>query len=261
MENLKKLSAIIIGLESSEEQNSGEVELANDEPICIHVNGEYFTTLIATPNMFIELTAGYLLSSGLIKSSKDVRSMNLDGTNIHVELTDNVDLKEATREMMNLILSAYYSSSNRRSSSDITPFVDSNLVIKPKQVVEMFKELNSRGEIYNRTRGTHSAMICNKDGTVLAFSEDVGRHNAVDKVVGALLLKEMSFSECVLLSTGRQSSEMILKAARAGVQLVASMAVPLVSGVRMAEKTGITLVSLIGGKLHVYSENYRVSIG
>jgi FdhD protein len=101
-------------------------------------------------------------------------------------------------------------------------------------------------------------MLCSKDGEVYAFAEDVGRHNAVDKVVGSLVLKGRDSSECVLLSTGRLSGEMVLKAAGGGIPVVASMTVPLVSGLRLAEASGVTLVALGLGKLKVYSHYERI---
>jgi FdhD protein len=159
---------------------------------------------------------------------------------------------------MNLVVSACSSSSSRRKTKTIIPQVESIMTIKPKRLVEMLRELNRRGRVYSRTRGTHSAMICKENGDVLAFSEDVGRHNAIDKVVGALFLGNEYFGRCVLLSTGRQSSEMILKAAYAGIPLVASMTVPLISGVRMAEETGVTLTSISGGVLQIYSGVERI---
>jgi FdhD protein len=258
LDNLKKLSAKFYSIDPHEEQSSGDVEIANDEPICIHVNGEYLATLVATPEMLEELAAGYLLSLGVIKNNNDISSLTVEITDVHVDLTTKVDLREASLGMMNLIVTACSSSSYRRHTNNTFPRVSSTIKVKPRQIVDMMRELNKRGRVYNHTRGTHSAMICSDHASLLSFSEDVGRHNAVDKVIGAVLLEGASFSDCLLLSTGRQSGEMVLKAAKAGIPLVASMTVPLVSGIRMAEKTGITLVSLIGGKLCVYSVPDRV---
>jgi FdhD protein len=103
-------------------------------------------------------------------------------------------------------------------------------------------------------------MACTDDGEVLAFAEDVGRHNAVDKVIGSLALKQVDSGKCVLLSTGRQSGEMVQKAARGGIPVVASMTVPLISGVRLAEVSGVTLASIGKGKLKVYTNAERIML-
>ena len=121
--------------------------------------------------------------------------------------------------------------------------------------------LNSRSSVHRRTRGTHAAMLCGGDGEVLAFAEDVGRHNAVDKVVGAHALNGGELGSCVLLSTGRQSGEMVQKACRMGIPVIASMTVPLVSGVRLAEASGLTLTSMSSGRLRVYSAPRRIIVG
>ena len=81
----------------------------------------------------------------------------------------------------------------------------------------MVRELNKRSERFRRTGGTHSAMLCSIDGEVIVFAEDVGRHNAIDKVVGAAILSGVDLGSCVLVSSGRQSGEIVLKAARSGV--------------------------------------------
>ncbi len=93
-----------------------------------------------------------------------------------------------------------------------------------------------------------------------AFAEDVGRHNAVDKVIGSLALGKVDSGTCVLLSTGRQSGEMVQKAARGGIPVVVSMTVPLISGVRLAEVSGVTLASIGQGQLKVYTNADRIKL-
>jgi FdhD protein len=236
-------------------------ELALDEPICIFVNGEYHVTLIATPEMERELAAGYLLTQGVIGSVDEIEGFEVDDGNVEVTLAGAVDLRGASVSMMNLIVTACASSPSTVNTRATVPEVSSELRVEASRLKDMITALNSRSSVHRRTRGTHAAMLCGGDGDVLAFAEDVGRHNAVDKVVGSHALGGGEMGACVLLSTGRQSGEMVQKACRVGIPVIASMTVPLVSGVRLSEKSGLTLTSVSGGRLRVYSAPRRIIVG
>ena len=254
----RKIRSISLG----EHPEAGDAveELALDEPVCIFVNDEYHVTLIATPELREELAAGYLLTQGIVESVKEIEGIEIDDGNVKVELTGAVDLREASVSMMNLIVTACGSSPRAEGSLMRLPEVSSGLRVEASRLKDMITALNSRSSVHRRTGGTHAAMLCSGGGEILAFAEDVGRHNAVDKVIGAHALKGGVLSECVLLSTGRQSGEMVQKACRVGVPVIASMTVPLVSGVRLAEASGVTLTSLSGGRLRVYSGPQRIMV-
>ncbi len=237
-----------------------EEELALDEPLCIFVNGEYHVTLIATPEMERELAAGYLLTQGVIDSVEEIEGIEVEDGNVEVTLAGSVDLRGASVSVMNLIVTACASSPRAGRTRTQVPKVSSGLRVEASRLKDMIATLNSRSSVHRRTGGTHAAMLCGGDGEVLAFAEDVGRHNAVDKVVGAYALKGGDLGSCVLLSTGRQSGEMVQKACRVGIPVIASMTVPLVSGVRLAEASGLTLTSLGGGRLRVYSGPERIMV-
>lgn len=234
-------------------------EVALDEPICIFVNGDYHVTLIATPTMQKELAVGYLFGEGVIDSVDDVKSIELEGTDVHVTLKYEVDLREAAVSMMNLIVTACASSPRRASGRIGVPKVESDLNVDAETILRMVADLSSRSSIHPKTGGTHAAMLCSEDGKMLAFAEDVGRHNAVDKVIGAMVLRGRDLRKCVLTSTGRQSGEMVHKVARAGIPVVASMTAPLSSGIRLAEMAGITLICFARGRrLQIYSNPQRI---
>ncbi len=254
----RRIRSISLGERPS--STEAEDELALDEPLCIFVNGEYHVTLISTPEMRRELAAGYLLTQGVVESVEEIEGVELDDGNVRVKLTGSVDLREASVSMMNLIVTACGSSPRAERTQMVVPEVSSGLRVEASRLKEMITVLNSRSSVHRRTRGTHAAMLCRGDGDVLAFAEDVGRHNAVDKVVGAYALEGGDLKKCVLLSTGRQSGEMVQKACRVGIPVIASMTVPLVSGVRLAEASGVTLTSVSGGRLRVYSGPQRIII-
>lgn len=233
-------------------------ELALDEPICIFINDEYHVTLIATPDMIKELAVGYLLSEGIIYSIEEIKSISFRGKDVHVALIKDVDLRKISVDMMNLIVTACGSRPRVREHNIEIQEIMSDLKMSVERIYDMIKELNKRSDVHYRTRGTHAAMICSRDGAVLSFAEDVGRHNAVDKVIGALALHGGESGKSILLSTGRLSGEIVQKASRGGFPIIVSITVPLISGVRLAESSGTTLVSFGRGKLKVYTRNERI---
>lgn len=235
-------------------------ELALDEPTCIFINGEYHVTLISSPRMKKELAVGYLISEAIIHNPQEIRSIRFRENDVYIDLEKEIDLREISVGMMNLIVTACSAKPRSIRSQANMPKVSSTLQVKVGTIFDMIRKLNQKSDVHLRTRGTHAAMACTDDGEVLAFAEDVGRHNAVDKVIGSLALKQVDSGKCVLLSTGRQSGEMVQKAARGGIPVVASMTVPLISGVRLAEVSGVTLASIGKGKLKVYTNAERIML-
>lgn len=236
--------------------------VATDEAICIYINDEYYRTLIATPTNIKELVIGHLLAEGIIKLLDELRELEVEPLKVRVKLSKDLDLNLINMDKVDLITTACGSLTTPPTSDQLESMKNiSDIKVKAKTISGMARKLNKRSEVYRETGGTHSAMLCTKDGLVLAFAEDVGRHNAVDKVIGAGVLRKVDLGECVLFSSGRQSSEMVLKVARIGVPIIASIAGPLGSGIRMADATGITLVCFVRGqRMNVYSHIERISM-
>lgn len=233
--------------------------VAFDEPICIFINGEYHVTLISTPLKKKELAAGFLFCEGIIDSAEDVLSIKFRGKDVYVDLKKEVDLRVAAVDRMNLITTACGSSTARSTKQVKLHKISSILKVNPETILEMVKELSRRSKIHIGTGGTHAAMLCSNEGEVFAFAEDVGRHNAIDKVIGSLILKERTLSDCILISSGRQSGEMVQKAVQARIPIVASMTAPLSSGIKLAEMAGITLVCFARGtRLQIYTVPQRI---
>jgi len=237
--------------------------VASDRAVCIFIKDEYYRTLIATPTMIKELVIGHLLGEGIVISLEDVSKVEVEPLKVHVELRDDVDLNLINMSKVDLITTACGSLSTPVQDNQLDSIqVSSAITVEPEKIWGMIRELNLRSGVYRKTGGTHSAMLCAIDGKVLAFAEDVGRHNAVDKVVGAGALDGVDFGDCVLVSSGRQSSEIVLKVARSGIPVIASVAGPLDSGIRIAEATGITLICFVRGRrMNVYTHPERVLVG
>ena len=237
--------------------------VSTDEAVCVFINGEYYRTLIATPTMIEELVVGHLIGEGIINSLDDLKAVEVEPLKVRVELQDEVDLDRINMRKVNLITTACGSLSPPVRGDQLDQMWNaSDIEVEAERIWDMVRELNLRSQIYRETGGNHSAMLCSPEGEVLSFAEDVGRHNAVDKVIGEGLIRGIRLEECVLVSSGRQSSEIVLKVARCGTPVIASVAGPLESGIKIADATGITLVCFVRGRrMNVYTHHDRISIG
>lgn len=226
-----------------------EDEIALDEAVCIYVNMEYYRTLIASPDMVEELGAGHLLCEGVIDSLEEIQSIEVASGKIYVDLKREVDLGSVHQVRRDIITTACGAPNTPTNQSVLKSLrVDSDVSVSAQEILGMVKGLNVRDSVFRRTGGTHIAMLYQSGGEEVSFAEDVGRHNAVDKVIGDGMLRGVDLGCCVLVSSGRQSGEMVLKAARAGIPVVVSRSAPIESGRRVAQETGITLVCFVRGR-------------
>jgi formate dehydrogenase accessory protein FdhD len=216
-----------------------------------------------------ELSIGHILSEGMIKSLDEIREISL-GTEgkCKIKLRLGIDSKKRigfSQPFARLIVSAcgstdYWPISKLADRLDL-PNVARNSSINAKIISESVKQLNLIAKTFRKTGGVHIAALFSVDGELYVFAEDVGRHNAVDKVVGAAALKNVDFKNCFLALSGRLTGDIVLKAARIGIPLIASMTAALDSGIDVALRTGITLVGFVRGKrITIYTNSERVNL-
>jgi len=233
--------------------------VATEVPVNIYVNNKKVATLFSLPTKLKELGVGWILSQAIVKSINEVIDVKLEENNVRITCKGEVEPRIKAAKTLTVIDS---------STEDFLflidriakPFVSSNYKVDAREILRFAKVLNQKSSLFRLTGGVHSAALF-QNGSLVAFAEDVGRHNAVDKVIGIAALKKVDFSRCVLLSSGRQPANMVLKAARVGVPIVASIAGPVYSGIEAALKTGVTLVCFVRGeRLNVYSFPERVLV-
>jgi FdhD protein len=216
-------------------------EVVREQPLTVWVNGVKFLTLLCSPEKLDCLVVGYLWMEKVIGSPVEIRRLavsEVDGR-AEVELVQEVELP---RER--ILTSGCGGGITFRIDPRLFPRVASPLRVEPGRLFERMKELYLRAAGYRASRGIHGAALALPD-RILYMAEDVGRHNAVDKVAGAALLAGEPLVDRILLNTGRVSSEMLLKAARMGVPLVVSRTSPTEMAVGLAEQLGITVVGYL----------------
>ena len=234
-----------------------------EAPVNILVNGKYYISLFSLPTKLKALSVGWLLSQGLVKSAEEITKVHVKDNNVKISCNEDVEHRFKLLRNVKLIDSSCGSTMEDYlylSDRVMKPFVHSDYRVEAEKILIFVKALNKESTIFRLTGGTHSAAIY-YDEKLIAFAEDVGRHNAVDKVIGEAFERRADFSRCILASSGRQPANMVLKAARVGLPIVASIAGPISSGVDAATKTGVTLICFVRGKrMNVYSHPERVKI-
>ncbi|MFQ5898183.1 MAG: formate dehydrogenase accessory sulfurtransferase FdhD [Candidatus Methylomirabilia bacterium] len=216
-------------------------EVVREQPVVIYVNDQKFVTLLCTPVKLDCLVVGYLWLEKVIASLDDIRQLEVsevDGR-ADVTLTHEVELPSER-----ILTSGCGGGITFRIDPRLFPRVDTRLRVRPEPLFQRMKELYAAAVNYRASRGIHGAALTDGD-RLLIVTEDVGRHNAVDKIKGEALFRGIPTRDRILLSTGRISSEMLLKAARMGVPLVASRTSPTEMAVALAEQLGLTVVGYL----------------
>ena len=215
--------------------------VVNEQPLTVYVNGERFLTLLCTAIQVEALVVGYLWMEKVIGGLDEVAQLEVstvDGR-ADVSLTHPVTLPTER-----ILTSGCGGGITFRIDHRLFPRLASAVRVRPEQIAARMKDLFEAAVHYKQSRGIHGAALSDGD-RLLIVAEDVGRHNAVDKVKGEALFRGIPTDDRILLSTGRVSSEMLLKAARMGVPIVASRTSPTEMAVALAEQLNVTVCGYV----------------
>ncbi len=254
----------------------GPDQLAVEEPLELRVGGQAVAVTMRTPGNDVELAHGFLLTEGVIGAAGDVSiarfcdSRDADGRHTYNVL--DVALAPGVAAPDTSVQRNFYTTSSCgvcgkasldavRLSTRFSPG-DDPLRITPETLRELPKRLRAAQRVFDRTGGLHGAALFTGDGDLLVAREDVGRHNAVDKVIGwALLDGRVPAAGCVLMLSGRVSFELVQKAVMAGVPAVAAVSAPSSLAVELARESGVTVVGFLrGDTMNVYSRPDRIDV-
>jgi FdhD protein len=216
-------------------------EVVREQPLTVYVNGEKFLTLLCSPMMLRELVVGYLWMEKVIAAKDDVVALDVSAVDGRADVTLAAPVTLPTER---ILTSGCGGGITFRIDHRLFPRLRSSLTVRPAQLATGMKQLFQAAEEYQKSRGIHGAALYDGE-RLLVVAEDVGRHNAVDKVKGKALLEGIETRDRILLSTGRISSEMLLKAARMGVPIVASRTSPTEMAVALAEQLNVTVCGYV----------------
>ena len=236
-----------------------EAEVALEAPVTIVVNGGELVTLFATPTHLKELAIGHLLGQGVIRSIEEVKSLEVLGSRVSVETKHDVSDRVSEYGRLRVITSACGSTEDFYHILDQIdhPYVRSDYTITLDTLIETVRELN-RLSVKGHLLAVHTSGLF-KGEKLVAYAEDVGRHNTIDKVIGQAALNDVDFDSTILVTTGRQPADAVLKCARVGIPISVSIRDPIHSGIFAAWRTGVTLVcGAKGARIDIYTHPRRI---
>ncbi|MFW9966954.1 MAG: formate dehydrogenase accessory sulfurtransferase FdhD [Candidatus Thorarchaeota archaeon] len=240
--------------EQYEEEDSVAIETALE----LRIDDNFIAAFVCSPGMEKDLAVGFLLSSGILNKPNDVESVSLSSNRCSVKLKQGAELRSreevAVRRVVTTDCSAPDILRTLRTGGDI-PRLTFELPITPEFVSQVASEMRESQEIHKKTGATHAALIQELESGRRITAEDLGRHNAVDKCIGAAVTQEMNLMNCILVSSGRLTADVVSKCSWASVPILVSSSVATDAGVKAAEKANVTLIgSLRGGKMRLYFE-------
>jgi FdhD protein len=211
--------------------------IVKEATLTIYVDGRLFATAMILATLEKEFVVGNLYVQGVIRSADEIQSLIIKNNVAEVKLA------------------------GKKKGNAVSPEIHSDLKVNQKDVFKCVKAI-LKSEVFTETEAVHSAGLFLDGKEAICIAEDLGRHNALDKVIGFGLLHEIDFSRTLAASTGRQPSEMIIKCRNAGIPIIATKGVPTTLAVDIAGKAGITIAGLVrGNTMIVYSHPERIEGG
>ncbi len=213
---------------------ASQERIVKETTLTINVNGQPFATAMILATLEKEFVVGNLYVQGVIKTADDIASLTIKNNIAEVTITEKTRNKTAPKT------------------------IKSDLKVSQEDIFKCVKAI-LKSEVFTETEAVHSAGLFLKGKETICIAEDLGRHNALDKVIGYGLLHDIDFGRTVAASTGRQPSEMILKCRNAGIPIITTKGVPTTLAIEIAREAGITIAGLVRGKnMIVYSHPERI---
>ena len=253
MELIKKYNILKI-----DGENKAIVEdiVISEYSLTIFINNEEIITLLCSPKSLKYLAIGFLYSEGFIRDYSEIDDIRIDEEwgRAYIRLkAKNVPDKKL--QLKKTITSGGGKGTMLYNMSD---FLKSKQAANPSdvsiyEIKKLMAKFSRSSDLFYATGGVHVCAICNNDG-IIYFEEDIGRHNALDKVLGKALMENMNLGDKMILTSGRISSEMLIKAVKMGITVVVSRSAPTSSAVHMARELNVVLIGFARGeKMNIYS--------
>ena len=235
-------------------------EVAVEQALTIAIDGVGSFTVMCTPCDVEALAVGFAFSEGMIAGLDDI--VKLSHTRDPLGIAMQLDQPERVASRRNLIVTSSCGLCGQRNIDEFlagTPACADTLRVSGDTLVGVVRAMQGGQQLFDRTGGTHAAGVFSSAGKLLALGEDVGRHNAFDKAVAKCLLQGQSPHGCGAVLSGRVSLELVGKAARAGIELIAAVSAPSSLAIEVAERCKITLCGFVRDtRATVYTHPQRI---
>ena len=235
--------------------------VAREFPLTIILNNQEVVTLLCSPKDLGYLAIGFLFSEGLLRSKDEIKKITVDDQRGVVRVETEEDKTLANELLFKRVITSgggragsFYGVADVPSQTKI----ESQIEISTYDVFTLMDEFVQRSEVFKATGGVHSAALCDTEN-ILVFNEDIGRHNAIDKIFGECILKDIPTDDRLVITSGRISSEILLKVAKRDIPIIISKSAPTDLGVKLANDLGITLLGFVRGKrINAYTNDWRI---
>jgi len=239
-----------------------QVAAIQEVPLTVYLNGQEIVTLLCMGKHPKTLAVGFLKSDGFITDLGQLKDTHveevLNGFKVHVETRhDPFKLRPLVRSVTSGCGKGTDFERNVATIASI--HVSARLTVSPQQVLELMAQLHARSTLYQATRGCHNACLATPE-KIMIFREDIGRHNAMDMIGGQCFLENIPSGDKLIVTTGRIASEILIKAIRLGVPILASGAAATRFSIDLARKTNMTLIGKVEqGRIIVYNSGGRIA--
>lgn len=239
-----------------------EDDLVVETPLTIMLNDQELATVVCSPYARKELVVGFLAGEGIIKDSSDLRSYSHREKQEVVWVETDFPMEEQQENMLRRNFASCCGKGRptlyfQNDASQIQPLAG-DVKFTPLQILALIRQLDEGSATFRLTGGVHSAGLGSHDGIIVRY-EDIGRHNALDRVLGYVILNVVPTSDKAVVLSGRISSEMLIKAARIGTPIVVSRSAPTGLAIDLAEDLNITVVGFArGDRMNIYCHEERI---
>jgi FdhD protein len=238
-----------------------EETVAQEAVLRVFLNDREMVALSCTPHDQAYLAVGFLISEGFLENKEEIKRIDHSQGAVTVQTDASYEMPKDS-ELKGILTSGCGKGKTFVDWEKINPLedvmVNLDLILSSSEVLELMSQFERRSGLFRQTGGVHSAALAARDG-ILLFNEDVGRHNAVDKVLGESFLKGLELKDKLLVTSGRVSSDIVSKLWACGLSLVVSRTAPTSLAVNMAQKLGITMAGFVRGRrMNVYSFPARI---
>lgn len=242
------------------EKSTADVPVSEEIPLTIDINSKELATLLASPQHLKNLITGFLFSSGFIQNTGQIRTISIDEQRWKADVTASGSGLDD-----DLVFKRIYTSGCGKGVIFHNPLdlfnrtrIVNDFCVQSEVIREFMKTFQKSSEEHQLTRGIHSAALASTR-EILISRDDIGRHNAIDKVIGEALYSNIDFKDKILLTSGRISSEILSKVLRCQMPVIAAIGAPTNQAVKLACQTGLTIAGLVRGpKMFVFSGEERI---
>ncbi len=249
--------------------------LVIEEPLSVEVNSQRVAVLMRLPGHEKELGAGFCVSEGIVDSFDDLLTVqhcgsgfsdSIDNSDDQSESRNKVSIRarpeavhfDAQTDIVRLIRSGC-GAADVAYLRDNLPTIKTELRVSTKMLLNLNMTTRQAQDLYKISGGVHAAALFDSEGGLITIQEDIGRHNAIDKVIGFCLLRNIPLKDTVLVATGRASHEMVTKSLRAGISIIASVSAATALAAQIAENHNLTLIGYLRGRgMSVYTHSRRI---